>query len=72
MADLELLALDVLKQTARLNDAKVNFTADGQTDIPTLDERSEEARNQLVASLRKLEAMVLGPKDNMQNMYYRV
>lgn len=69
---LELLALDILKKTARLDDNKVDFTAAGQTDIPTLDQRSEDARNELIASLRELESLVLGPKDHMQNLYYRV
>lgn len=72
MANLEALALDILKQTARLNDNKVDFTKPGQTDIPTLDQRSEDARNDLIASLRALESMVLGPKDTVQNQYYRV
>jgi hypothetical protein len=72
MATLELLALDILKQTARLNDNKIDFAAPGQTDIPTLDQRSEDARNQLILSLRALESLVLGPKDHMQNLYYRV
>jgi hypothetical protein len=72
MASLEQLALDILKQTARLNDNKIDFSAVGQTDIPTLDQRSEDARNELIASLRELEALVLGPKDHMQNLYYRV
>ncbi|KAI9878504.1 MAG: hypothetical protein M1823_006948, partial [Watsoniomyces obsoletus] len=71
MATLETLALDILKQTARLNDNKVDFSEAKQTDIPTLDQRSEDARNQLISSLRALESLVLGPKDHMQNLYYR-
>ncbi len=72
MADLEALALNILKQTARLNDNEIELNKPGQTDIPTLDQRSEDARNDLIASLRALEAMVLGPKDTVQNQYYRV
>ena len=72
MANLEALALDILKQTARLNDNEVDFSATGRIDLPTLDQRSEDARNQLVSTLRTLESLVLGPKDTMQNQYYRV
>jgi hypothetical protein len=72
MATLETLALDILKQTARLNDNKIDFSEAKQTDIPALDQRSEDARNQLISSLRALESLVLGPKDHMQNLYYRV
>ena len=69
---LELLALDIMKQTSRLTDNKIDFSAKRQTDIPKLDQRAEDARNDLIVSLRKLEALVLGPKDYMQNLYYRV
>jgi hypothetical protein len=69
--ELESLALDIMRQTARLNDNNVDFSFQGKTDIPTLDQRSEDARNQLITSLRKLESLVLGPKDTMQNYYYK-
>ena len=39
--------------------------------IPLLDRSGEDARNKLITSLRELERMVLGPKDALQNMYFR-
>ena len=40
--------------------------------VPKLDAAGEEARNQLLTNLRHLEQMVLGPKDAMQSLYYKV
>ncbi|KIV88992.1 hypothetical protein PV10_08613 [Exophiala mesophila] len=39
--------------------------------VPKLDAAGEEARNQLLTNLRRLEQMVLGPKDAMQSLYYK-
>ena len=43
-----------------------------RTNIPPLDTAGEEARNQLITTLRNLEQLVLGPKDTMQGFYYKV
>lgn len=40
--------------------------------MPKLDAVGEEARNQLLTNLRHLEQLVLGPKDAMQSLYYKV
>lgn len=40
--------------------------------VPKLDAVGEEARNQLLTNLRQLEQLVLGPKDAMQSLYYKV
>ncbi|ETI28470.1 hypothetical protein G647_00919 [Cladophialophora carrionii CBS 160.54] len=42
-----------------------------RTTIPPLDPQGEEARNQLLAAIRTLEQLVLGPKDTMQSFYYK-
>ena len=48
-------------------------SCDGRrTTIPSLDPEGEEARNQLLAAIRSLEQLVLGPKDTMQSLYYKV
>lgn len=39
---------------------------------PPLDKMGEAARNQLITSLKQLERLVLGPKDTLQSMYFRV
>lgn len=43
-----------------------------RTNIPPLDSEGEEARNQLLAAIRSLEQLVLGPKDTIQSFYYKV
>ncbi|EXJ86617.1 hypothetical protein A1O3_03570 [Capronia epimyces CBS 606.96] len=78
MCQIEVLARAVSTQTEILtkswhaNDAHgVSSPAGRRTTIPPLDESGEEARNQLIDTLRELEQLVLGPKDTMQALYYK-
>jgi len=80
MCQIESLALSVSIQSQLLSrawhDNEVHSLSScaskNRTTAPKLDVAGEEARNQLIASLRHLEQLVLGPKDAMQSLYYRV
>lgn len=64
---------EILTQSWHANEAHGLSSAEGRrTTIPPLDEKGEEARNQLIGALRELEQLVLGPKDTMQTLYYKV
>ncbi|EHY54589.1 hypothetical protein HRR83_004288 [Exophiala dermatitidis] len=63
---------EILTQSWHANEAHGLSSAEGRrTTIPPLDEKGEEARNQLIGALRELEQLVLGPKDTMQTLYYK-
>ena len=79
MCQIESLARTVSAQAEILSKSWHNGDVDEvsppgsrRTTIPTLDQNGEEARSQLIASLRNLEQLVLGPKDTMQSFYYKV
>jgi len=79
MCQIEVLAREVSTQTEILtkswhaNDGHGLSSAEGRrTTIPPLDESGEEARNKLITTLRELEQLILGPKDTMQTLYYKV
>jgi hypothetical protein len=79
MCQLESLARAVSAQAELLSKAwhdnevhALSTCAQSTTTTPTLDKDGEEARNQLIASLRNMEQLVLGPRDTMQSLYYKV
>lgn len=80
MCQIESLALSVSIQSQLLSrawhDNEVHSLSScaskNRITAPKLDVAGEQARNQLIASLRQLEQLVLGPKDAMQSLYYRV
>lgn len=79
MCQIDVLAQSVSAQAQILSQAwhdgpthDLSSCAKARTTVPKLDTTGEEARNRLIASLRTLEQLVLGPKDAMQSLYYRV
>ncbi|KEF58055.1 uncharacterized protein A1O9_05978 [Exophiala aquamarina CBS 119918] len=79
MCRIESLALSVSIQSQLLSKAwhdnevhgLSSWASKNRTTAPKLNLAGEQARNQLIASLRQLEQLVLGPKDAMQSLYYR-